>query len=75
MDLILRNARIAGDEDRPSVDIAIEAGRFAAIDSDLTADGPEIDVGGRLVAPGFVETHIHHQQPDPARQIVPAGSL
>ena len=59
MDLILRNARIAGDEDRPPVDIAIEAGRFAAIDSDLTADGPEIDVGGRLVAPGFVETHIH----------------
>jgi hypothetical protein len=30
LDLILRNARIAGDEDGPAVDIGIEAGRFAA---------------------------------------------
>ncbi|MCZ6509619.1 MAG: amidohydrolase family protein, partial [Alphaproteobacteria bacterium] len=59
MDLILRNARVAGDEDRPPVDIGIEAGRFAAIEANLAADGPEIDVDGRLVAPGFVETHIH----------------
>jgi cytosine deaminase len=59
MDIILRKARVAGDEDRPPVDIGIEAGRFAAIETDLAADGPEIDIGGRLVAPGFIETHIH----------------
>ena len=59
MDLILRNAHIAGVEDRPPVDIAIEAGRFAAIAAALAADGPEIDLGGRLVSPGFTETHIH----------------
>ena len=59
LDLILRNARIAGSEDRPAVDIGIEAGRFAAIAPDLAADGREIDLGGRLVSPGFIETHIH----------------
>ena len=59
MDLILRNARIAGDEDRAPVDIGIEGGRFAVIEPTLAAEGEEIDVGGRLVSPGFIETHIH----------------
>ena len=59
MDLILRNARIAGDESRALQDIGIEGGRVAAIESGLSAEGQEIDVGGNLVGPGFVETHIH----------------
>ena len=59
MDLILRNARIAGQENRPPVDIGIERGRIAAIEPGLSADGEEIDVRGRLVSPGFIETHIH----------------
>ena len=40
MELILRNARIAGDEDS-TVDIGIEAGRFAAIAPDLAAEGED----------------------------------
>ena len=59
MDLILRNARIAGRENEPPADIAIEGGRVAAIEPGLAAEGDEIDVGGRLVSPGFIETHIH----------------
>ena len=59
MDLILRNARIAGDGEGAEVDVGIEAGRFAAIEPGLSAVGREIDVGGRLLAPGFVETHLH----------------
>src|SRR3546814_9070445 len=57
-DLILRNARVAGEEDRV-VDIGISGGRFAAIEAGLGGEGPEQDLGGRLVVPGFVETHIH----------------
>lgn len=57
-DLILRNARIAGDEARVT-DIGIREGRFAAIEAALGGEGPEQDLGGRLVVPGFVETHIH----------------
>ncbi|MCP9627907.1 amidohydrolase family protein [Rhodopseudomonas palustris] len=57
-DLILRNAAIVDREGR--ADIGIKAGRFAAIEAGLPANGaPEQDCGGRLVVPGFVETHIH----------------
>lgn len=56
MDLILRNALI-GDGAR--VDIGIDGGRIASIASHVAASGAEIDLMGRLVVPGFVETHIH----------------
>ncbi len=57
-DQIFRNARIAGRETE-LVQIGISGGRFAAIDTTLEADGPSEDLGGRLVVPGFCETHIH----------------
>ena len=59
MDLILRNGRIAGRHEDPPVDIGIERGRIAAIEPRLAADGRELDLGGRLVSGGFIETHIH----------------
>src|SRR5271170_330818 len=58
MDLILRNARLVGAENELT-DICIAGGRIAAIEPQLAADGETIDLGGRLVSPGFVETHIH----------------
>ena len=59
MDLILRNAVVADGEHEPPVDVGIKSGRIAAIEAGLAAEGEEIDVGGRLVSPGFIETHIH----------------
>ena len=59
MDLILRNARVAGRDDGHPVDIGIDGGRIAAIEPGLSADAEVLDIGGRLVGPGFVETHIH----------------
>ena len=59
MDAILRNARIADGPDAPLVDIGIEEGRIAAIEAGLNAEGEVYDLGGKLVTPGFVETHIH----------------
>lgn len=59
MDTILRNARIADGPDAPLVDIGIENGRIAAIQPGLTAEARVYDLGGALVTPGFVETHIH----------------
>ena len=59
MDLILRNSLIAGQEGEPPVDIGIEDGRIAAIEVGLAAEGDQVDVAGRLVSPGFIETHIH----------------
>ncbi len=58
MDLILRNARPIGAE-QLLTDIGIAGGRIAAIEPKLSAQGDTIDLNGRLVSPGFVETHIH----------------
>ena len=58
MDLILKNARVLGRE-HELADIGIENGRIAAIAPNLAAHGNSLDVGGRLVSPAFVETHIH----------------
>jgi cytosine deaminase len=61
-DTILRNARIAGRE-HEAVDIAVRDGRIAGIAPRLNeAAGDaarDIALDGRLVIPGFVETHIH----------------
>ncbi len=59
MDTILRNARAADGPDAPLVDIGIENGTIAAIEAGLQADAQVYDLGGALVTPGFVETHIH----------------
>jgi cytosine/creatinine deaminase len=56
--LVLRQARIAGVEDR-IVDIGVRDGRIAALETGLGSDAPERNLDGRLVVPGFVETHIH----------------
>lgn len=58
MDLIIKNACLPDSADN-RVDIGIDAGRIAAIETGLSADGPTLDIDGRLVSPGFVETHIH----------------
>jgi cytosine deaminase len=59
MDLILRNARVHGRNGDGLVDLGIDKGRIAAIQTGLRASGHEIDIGGCLVSPGFIETHIH----------------
>jgi cytosine deaminase len=59
MDLILRNARLTSRPSQTLFDIGIEGERIAAIEPTLHAEGKEIDVQGRLVSAGFVETHIH----------------
>jgi cytosine deaminase len=58
MDLILRNALI-GDVGGAGVDVGIAGGKVAAIAHHLGAGGPELDLQGRLLVPGFVETHLH----------------
>src|SRR5260370_27639987 len=60
MDLILRNAHAFGVDGSEPLAIGIADGRIAAIGPSLEADAPVIlNLAGRLVAPGLVETHIH----------------
>ncbi|MET0859330.1 MAG: amidohydrolase family protein [Telluria sp.] len=58
MDLVIRNASLA--DGRRQIDIAIEHGRIAALGPQLAVAGErEIDAGGDLVTPPFVDAHFH----------------
>src|SRR5258707_2369580 len=56
-DLIFRNARTRSSA--IPVDIGVAGGRIAAIEPRLACEAAEIDVGGKLALPGFVDTHVH----------------
>ena len=58
MDLILRNAVTTADPVRRR-DIGVADGRIVALSNGLDGDAEIVDLDGRLVVPGFVETHIH----------------
>jgi cytosine/creatinine deaminase len=61
LDLIIRNAKLL-DRDG-SWDIGIDAGRIASIENDIAGKGAEeIDAGGRLAAPTYVNGHVHHDK-------------
>lgn len=58
MDLIIRQARIAGVESL--VDIAITDGKFVEISPKIAQKSQqEINAEGKLVSPPFVESHVH----------------
>jgi len=56
IDLILRNARVAGQQEL--TDLGVEQGVIVAVGDDTTA-AETIDLAGRLVTPPLVEPHIH----------------
>lgn len=57
-DLVVRRARLR-EAPCDLIDIAIVDGRIVTIGPDLAAGGEEEDVGGQIVLPGLVETHMH----------------
>lgn len=57
-DLIVRNANLA--DDRMGVDIAVQGGRIAAVERNISATaGRVIDAGGKLVTAPFIDIHFH----------------
>lgn len=62
MDIVLANGRILDGCGNPWFwgDVAIQCGRIARVAPAGTLRGREtIDVGGRFVAPGFIDIHTH----------------
>jgi cytosine/creatinine deaminase len=58
MDLVIRNASLP--DGRTGIDIGIDGARIAALEPALAARGArEIDAGGDLVTPPFVDAHFH----------------
>src|SRR5712692_2792261 len=73
VDLVLRRAQPMGGD---LVDVAVDAGRIVAIGADLGLQGrDEIDLGGAVVLPGFVDVHHHVDKAFTVEALGPADGL
>src|SRR5215467_1810685 len=61
-DLVLRNARIVDGTGAPerAGDVAIRGDRISAVGKVTGRGARELDVRGRVVAPGFIDIHTHY---------------
>ncbi|CAN5915336.1 amidohydrolase family protein [soil metagenome] len=61
-DLVIRNGIVIDGSGAPRriADIAVQDGRIAAVGPALGKGKREIDAGGLIVAPGFVDIHTHY---------------
>jgi dihydroorotase len=64
--LLIKNGRVidpaAGLD--ASADVLVENGRIAAVRPGIAANGAEvIDANGAIVAPGFIDMHVHLREP------------
>ncbi len=60
-DLVIRNGRVADGTGNPAfrADVAVRAGRIAAVGRVTETGFHELDASGCIVAPGFIDVHTH----------------
>tara|TARA_R110002050_G_scaffold88303_1_gene186484 strand:+ start:614 stop:1843 length:1230 start_codon:yes stop_codon:yes gene_type:complete len=58
VELTLRNVRLAAEPGH-LLDVGVHGGKVAAIGGELPDGARTLDLEGRLLLPGFVETHMH----------------
>ena len=66
MNLLIRNGRVIDPETKLDGrrDVLIEGGKIAAIEPSIDkADVETLDASGLIVAPGFVDIHVHLREP------------
>ena len=61
-DLVIRNGMVVDGNGGPAIaaDIAIDADKITGIGNVSVSGRKEIDAGGKLVIPGFVDIHTHY---------------
>jgi dihydropyrimidinase len=62
-DIVVRGGRVVTESGVRSGDVAIAAGRIAAIGQDLGPAADTIDASNLLVLPGGIDSHVHLAQP------------
>ncbi|MFI6488802.1 amidohydrolase family protein [Streptomyces sp. NPDC050564] len=76
--MLLRSGHVVsmdpGIGDLPRGDVLIEDGKIAAVEREIAADAEVLDMTGRIVVPGFVDTHRHTWEA-PIRGCAPDATL
>jgi allantoinase len=70
MDLIIRNGLVVTEYGQSEIDLAISAGRIAAVGdfADCFYNAPVIDAEGLAILPGLVDPHVHFREPGPSAE-------
>lgn len=65
MSLLIKNGQLLTDEDKTiKTDIYIHSGRVVEISEKIDREAEEtIDASGLLIAPGFIDLHVHLREP------------
>ncbi|MBV9827627.1 MAG: amidohydrolase, partial [Alphaproteobacteria bacterium] len=61
-DVLIKNGRIIDGSGMPSFhgDVAVKDGKIAEIGKLSGAASQTVDVGGQVIAPGFIDNHCHY---------------
>ncbi len=61
-DVLIKNGRVVDGSGMPSFhgDVAVKDGKIAEIGKLSGAAGQTVDVGGQVIAPGFIDNHCHY---------------
>src|SRR5579863_10142142 len=76
--LVIKNGRVVDPAQNLDqvCDVAIEAGQIREIAPDISSAGTEeFDASGMIVAPGFIDMHVHLREPGfEAAETIETGS-
>ncbi|OON42055.1 allantoinase [Izhakiella australiensis] len=62
-DLIIKNGTVILEDEARVIDIAVNAGKIAAIGENLGDARKVMDANGLIIAPGMVDSHTHISEP------------
>ncbi|WP_349410438.1 dihydroorotase [Pseudalkalibacillus sp. SCS-8] len=77
MGLLLKNARLWNGRNDGLIDVLITESKITEMASNIDSEGHEvIDLDGNLIAPGFVDLHVHLREPGGEhKETIETGSL
>lgn len=77
MSMLIKNGKLLTETGFEAIDILIKDGKIAHIGVNLTTNASQIiDAGGKLIAPGFVDLHVHLREPGgEKKETIATGTL